>query len=88
MRCMYCNSNIRQFKTDLYLTRYSKVSPKCNRLDNVVRGKGKKGAQVAGDKSVMAVIETEGGARFKVLSNVRGKVSNRGKCLYFSKMIQ
>ena len=53
-----------------------------------MRGKGKKGAQVAGDKSVMAVIETEGGARFKVLSNVRGKVSNRGKFLYFSKMIQ
>ena len=50
------------------------MSPKCNRLDNVVKGKGKKGAQVAGDKSIMAVIETEGGSRFKVLSNVGGKV--------------
>ena len=84
MRCMH--SNIRQFKAD-YLTRYSKVSPKCNRLDNVVRGKGKKGAQVAGDKSVMAVIETEGGGRFKVLSNVRGKVRIRRKYLFFSKII-
>ena len=59
------------------------MSPKCNRLDNVVRGKGKKGAQVAGDKSVMAVIETEGGGRFKVLSNVRGKVRIRRKYLFF-----
>jgi len=50
------------------------VSPRCNRLDNVVRGKGKKGAQVAGVESIMAVIETEGGDRYKVVSNVRGKI--------------
>ncbi len=50
------------------------MSEKCNRLENVTRGKGKKGAQVAGENSLLAVIEADDGETYPVRSNVRGKI--------------
>jgi glycine cleavage system H lipoate-binding protein len=50
------------------------VSPKVNRLEAVVRGKGKKGAQVAMPDSTLAIVETEDGVTYHVKSHVRGKI--------------
>ncbi|KAK2713155.1 hypothetical protein QYM36_011744 [Artemia franciscana] len=50
------------------------VGPNSNRLENVVSGKGKRGAQFLMPDSLLCFIETSDGERYEVRSCVKGKL--------------
>ena len=50
------------------------VSKNCNRLQNKVSGKGKKGGQGVDERSILCFIECENGESFSVRSCVKGKL--------------
>ncbi len=50
------------------------VTKTLNRLDNAVRGKGKRGGQSVDERATLCLVECEDGRVFPVRSNVRGKL--------------
>ena len=50
------------------------VSKRLNRLDNKVKGKGKKGGQGVDERSILCHIECENGETYSVRSCVKGKL--------------
>ena len=50
------------------------VSKNCNRLNNKVSGKGKKGGQGVDERAILCYIECESGETFSVKSCVKGKL--------------
>jgi len=63
---------IRDQKTISHLN--FQVTSKINRLDNSVRGKGKKGGQYLDANAVLTIIECEDGSQYPVRSCVKGKL--------------
>ena len=50
------------------------MNDRVNRLDNSVRGKGKKGGQTVEENSILAILECSDGKSFPVRSHVKGKL--------------
>lgn len=50
------------------------VTNKINRLDNAVRGKGKKGGQNVDEKAILVIIECSDGSSYPVRSCLKGKL--------------
>ena len=51
-----------------------KVNNKVDRMENKVRGKGKKGGQLVEEKAVLCIVECEDGTEHHIRACVRGKL--------------